>query len=386
MSFTISKLSDPTDIETLTAEWEELDSTTAPRTPFSSPAWNRLWWRHFRKNSLWVKDELLVLAVRSADTRLVAVAPFFLRRFPSFGPIRAQFIQFFGADSSITELRGIVSAPLDAISVSRALSDYLRDEFETWDFLLWHGGKHTLSLNAAHASRMSAPKYLPNYFITLPASWLEMQSRLTGKFKRNMRKRYETLKNDGFTYTFRCAEGGGAISTALETFFSLHRMRALMHGMEFKHPDRFADRKNRSFITEYVAEMAKRGRCRIFEVDISGATVASQLAFELDSHLWLYSSGYDPKWRKYGIMTMLTAEILKWAVNEKLRVVNLSCGQDLGKLRWNPAEIIFTSFLQSAPNLRGKLLMRAYEMISASRQATIWLRGYRRGKGRVEEA
>jgi hypothetical protein len=70
----------------------------------------------------------------------------------------------------------------------------------------------------------------------------------------------------------------------------------------------------------------------------------------MDDNLWLYSSGFDPSWRKYGIMTMLAAEILKWGIGSRLAVVNLSCGKDMGKIRWNPTEVnFFVSAQVSSP-------------------------------------
>jgi CelD/BcsL family acetyltransferase involved in cellulose biosynthesis len=382
MSFTVSLLTRAEDIDTIRDEWEALDAATMPRAPFSSPTWNRMWWKHFHKDTRWVKDEFLLLTVRSAGNELVAVAPMFKRSFPSFGPVRARFIQFFGADSSITELRGLVCAARDQNDIATAVGAYFRDAYAAWDLLSWEGPAAAQGRYRAQMPRLMGRQEFPNYYITLPGTWSELQSRLTGKFKRNMRKRCELFNNDGFSYSFRCLRQRAEIAPALARFFHLHSMRAAIDDMEIKHPDRFTSPKNRNFLTEYIDDIATYEHCHIFDLVVAGETIGSQLAFAMDGHLWLYSSGFDPKWRKYGIMTMLTTEILKWAIDTKMRVVNLSCGQDLGKLRWNPTEVTYARFLMPAPTIRGRLLVLAYKMLETARNAAKWLSGYRSGKGR----
>jgi CelD/BcsL family acetyltransferase involved in cellulose biosynthesis len=172
------------------------------------------------------------------------------------------------------------------------------------------------------------------------------------------------------------------LKESLSTFCDLHSLRAKSEEMDVKHPDRFTNDVNRGFLAEYVNLLAGRGACRIFELEIDGRPIASILGFIMDDNLWLYSSGFDPNWRKYGIMTMLTAEILKWGIGSRLAVVNLSCGKDMGKIRWNPTEVNFFHLLQPAPRRKGRLLLRAYEGVDGLRRVAAWGRGYRPGKGR----
>jgi CelD/BcsL family acetyltransferase involved in cellulose biosynthesis len=384
MSLTVTRLAGLDAVARVAAEWEALDCRSAPRTPFSSPLWNALWWKHYRKHGLFTDDEFLVHIVRSADGKLVAVAPLFSRSVPGIGPLRCRMIQFFGADPSITELRRIVCAPEDQAAVLETLHRYFQRDFQKWDLFRWDGIDGGLPPNVVdpEGSRPDAIAQLPNYFIVLPGTWSELQSRLSAKFRRNMRKRYEFLARDGHVFKFHVIDSQSKIDQSLETFFRLHALRAQFDAMDVKHPNRFADRVNREFLSEYTREMSARGGSRIFELEIGGRIIASQLAFAVGKDLWLYSSGFDPEWRKYGVMTMLTAEILQWSILAQFKIVNLSCGQDLGKLRWQPTEIIFSHYFQRAPGVRGHLIMRAWETADALRHAAAWLRGFRPGRGR----
>ena len=384
MTLTIEPLASIADIAAISSEWEALDARVNPRTPFSSPTWNMLWWRHFQKNSLLISDELLVLAFRLPSRQLVAVAPLFRRRIPAFFPFHARFVQFFGADSSITEVRGIVCAPEMEAEVYTALENYLESATIGWDLLRWDGIKN-LEAMASHSRTKGPTSRLPNYYIRLPKHWGVLEKRLSGKFKRNMRKRREIFDKDGHTYTFHCIDNETDMPSGLATFFALHQMRAHVHGMEYRHPDRFADPRNKNFISAYMAAMTSRGCGRIFEIRVKDVAIASQTAFLLGNELWLYSSGYDPEWRRYGIMTVLIAEILKWSISSQLAVVNLSCGQDLGKLRWEPSEIFFHGFLQPKSHLRGRLFMSAYRLKGQLGDGLKWILGYRSGQIRPEE-
>src|SRR4051812_8089477 len=108
-------------LEKLEAEWEKLEEDLHPRTPFTSPLWNSLWWKHFRTDSAWVRDELFVHAVRNGSGELVAVAPLMLTSRPAYGPLRIRALQLLGADENITELRSVIARPRDTSPVLAAL-------------------------------------------------------------------------------------------------------------------------------------------------------------------------------------------------------------------------------------------------------------------------
>jgi CelD/BcsL family acetyltransferase involved in cellulose biosynthesis len=214
----------------------------------------------------------------------------------------------------------------------------------------------------------------------VPASWKELHARVAGNFRRNLRKQREFFDLDGHTYQLRVVDHPTEMGGALNTLFDLHARRAQAGSMDVRHPDRFAHTINKQFVTEYAVSMASCSNAHIFELVIGTTRVASQLAFTMGKHLWLFASGFDPSWRRYGVMTMLTVEVMQWALRSNYEVVNLSCGHDRGKSRWRPSEIIFTHLLEKSPGLRGRLAMRSYQALEDARHLSAWLRGYRSGK------
>ena len=84
--------------------------------------------------------------------------------------------------------------------------------------------------------------------------------------------------------------------------------------------------------------------------------VASRVAFVLGDELYLYFSGYEPEWSRYSVMTTTVAESIKWAIERKMRVVNLSTGTDVSKTRWGPTSYTSCYGVLSSPSLRGPLV------------------------------
>jgi CelD/BcsL family acetyltransferase involved in cellulose biosynthesis len=379
-SLSITRLTGPEALLKIADEWEDLETRTRPRTPFTSPLWNSLWWKHYCRNDFVRSDEFLVLLLRSASKELVGVAPLFRSSSPGIGPAWCRLVQFFGADASITEVRGPICAPENQSAVTSALRAYFQHEYREWDLLRWDGLREGVRESVPSGGSFGAPGHQPNYLVRLPASWPELHSRITGNFRRNMRKQREFFDVDGHTYHVRVIDHPTDTRSALNTLFDLHTARAQAGGMDVRHPDRFAHGINRQFVTEYAVSMASCSKAHIFEMVIGSKPVASQLAFTMGKDLWLYASGFDPSWRRYGVMTMLTVEVMQWALRSHYEVVNLSCGHDRGKSRWRPSEITFTHVLEKSPGLRGGLVMRSYRALGDARHLSARLRGYRSGK------
>jgi hypothetical protein len=57
------------------------------------------------------------------------------------------------------------------------------------------------------------------------------------------------------------------------------------------------------------------------------------------------------------------AEIIKWAIQHNFKLVNLSVGKDMSKVRWKPEELLFQNAVQVAPTLRGRAAFRVEDTL-----------------------
>jgi CelD/BcsL family acetyltransferase involved in cellulose biosynthesis len=352
-------------IEKLASEWEQLEQNLRPRTPFTSPLWNSLWWQHFSADSLWVRDELFLHVVRNEFDTLIAVAPMMLTSRPAVGPLQVRALQLLGADENVTELRSVICRPQHLPEALAALSDYFLATAGRWDWLQWCGvpaeGPSRELLQ--RAGKIEWGREVPNYYLPLSGTWDEFKSRLSRNMKEALRKCYNSLKRAGHNFTFQVVSEPAATKVALETFFELHAERANAPGLS-PHPNVFVRDVARQFILNYGQRMAEQDRLRVFQLRIGGEVVATRVGFILGRDLYLYYSGYRVAWAAHSVMTTVVAEAIKWAIGQGLEGVDLSTGTDPSKIRWRPTEVVFWEGVQSSPRRLRQLAAGAYRHVA----------------------
>jgi CelD/BcsL family acetyltransferase involved in cellulose biosynthesis len=378
MTLIVERMAGPESLDALSIEWEELHSRTTPRTPFTSPLWNRLWWQHFSEHRLLVRDEFFVHIVRDEHGSLVAVAPLMLTHRPSMGPLHLRQLHFFGADSNVTELRGVICAPEDHDDVLVALRSHLLTQSSEWDSLQWSGVRddsRVRDVADGHGPAVEWRRSTADYYLALPARWEDMRSGMSRNLKEALRKCYNSLRREKKDFVFRAVRSPQEIAAALATLFDLHSARARAIGLA-PHPDAFVSATVRDFFADYARRMAERDQLRIFQLEIEGEIVATRAAIVFGDDLYLMYSGYRPEWGKKSIMTTLIAETFKWAIANQIRGVNLSTGKDLSKTRWKPTELLFWDGMQRSSSYKGRMVSLAYDgIVSTTPRASslVWL-------------
>ncbi len=344
--------------ERLAAEWDALGQCQSPRTPFQSSAWYRLWWKHFQRAGLKVRDELQLYTVRDPSGLLVAVAPMMLTHRPAHLPIRVRELQFLGADANVTEIRGMLCRPGWDAAALEALVGHLSSQ-RGWDWVQWRG------LPTALGDQI--PGFRPNrelvdFYLPLPQSWDSLRAGLPRNMKEALRKCYNSLARDKHHWEFRAIEEPGQVRSAFAQLLDMHQMRSEMEG-GVPHINVFEAPEARAFITDYVAELAQAGGVKLFALSIGGVVVAMRAGFVYAEDLYLYYSGYDPAWGRYSVMTTVVAEAIKWAIAQGYRRVNLSTGSDVSKTRWRPAQVDYLEGVQPSQQWRGQVALAAMDRL-----------------------
>ena len=367
MKFQIKRFADPSapDFEALLPEWEALDAQMSPRSPHTSPIWCRLWWQYLRRRTISSRDEFFLHTVRDELGHLIAVAPLMITHKPALGPLRLRLLQFIGADPSMTEVRGLVCRIENQDEVIRSLIEYFTAYSNEWDLFLWRGLRvPELSINYLNPlGGLDINDTLPCYVLDLPESWDKLIASVSSNTRKSIRKSYEYLERDGYKFFFQPRHRPEDLPAALNQFFTLHAARSLAKDMK-EHRDQFTSQRQHIIMLEdFARKMAERGQLLMLELEINEKVVATRIAFQLDKDLYLYFSGFNPDWRKYGVMTTLTSETIKWAIENGFKRVNLSTGNDLGKTRWRPLEILYYNKVQASPTWRGRLAFHIYNSV-----------------------
>jgi CelD/BcsL family acetyltransferase involved in cellulose biosynthesis len=218
---------------------------------------------------------------------------------------------------------------------------------------------------------MRAQPALIDYVLDLPTDWESLRKSLKRNIRESLRHCYNSLKRDNLQFTFTTLSEVQDIQAGVDTFLRLHALRAGLAGAVM-HPNHFASADSQAFLRDVCARLAARGMTRVFQLVINGEPVATRIGFVLGDTLYLYYSGYDPAWSKYSVMTTTLAEIIKFAIGQGIRTVNMSPGTDISKTRWGPREIAITRMIQVDKRLRSRAARFLYEQSRRSAAKGGW--------------
>lgn len=370
MQLTVQRIQAPEAFRQLADECDRIAAAMRPRLPFATSDWLRAWWQLFREERAMVRDSFYLHALRDERGALVALAPLMLTHRPSVGPLRVRTIAFWGGDKNITELRGLVCAPEHEGAATKALLAHLLAHAKQWDWCLWEG---ISAGSEAHAHLSEQPTFswrreTVDHVLVLPRSWEEFRSTRSRNIKESLRKCYNSLKREGLDYDFRVVDSPAELPTALERCRELHALRAASTTLH-EHADYLRNPAARGLLEALAKTPDRAPALRVLELRIGGELAASRLAFLLDDELYLYFSGFDPKWARFSVMTTTVAEAIKWAIERQLRVVNLSAGSDVSKTRWGPELSTSCSGVLLSPSRRSRFKWAAAsELNRRSRQ------------------
>jgi CelD/BcsL family acetyltransferase involved in cellulose biosynthesis len=350
-----------TALEGFAGDYARLHSVTPNASPFALHAWHVAWCRHFINLDRNVKDELSVLMLRDAGD-CVAIVPLIVSH-RRFGPLKIVSINLLGADPSTTESRTPLLAPGYEVHAARAVRRYLAQQ-PSWDWINWSGITEEFGKAFALGGRGPRRPEAPGYVLDLAPTWEQFRAGLKRNIRESLRHCYNSLKREGLGFEFEVATEPAAVRRGLERFLELHAMRAKMPST-IEHPDHFASDVSRRFLFDVCERLTACGTVRVFQLHVGAEVVAVRIGFVVGGCLYLYYSGFDPRWARYGAMTTTVIEAIKYAIAQGLTSVNLSRGTDVSKTRWGPREVAYTCTVEPRPRFASRVAFHCYESARA---------------------
>jgi CelD/BcsL family acetyltransferase involved in cellulose biosynthesis len=357
-------------LQALEADYEHLLRSTGNTLPFALHEWHMAWCNQFLESSPRIETRPMIHVARSTEGRCVAIVPLILTR-RAVGPVRVGTLDLLGADPSITEIRTSIIEPGYEARAMWAIRRKLADVGAV-DWLNWCVVSDAQADALSGCAEIRFEKPLLDYVLDLPSSWEDFRGSLKRNIRESIRHCYNSLKNDGLTCELRIAQEVGEVKDALDRFFTLHAMRADLQGT-IVHPNHFAKPRPRRFLHEVCTKLAARGIVRVFQLVIGGDVVALRIGFVVGDSLYLYYSGFSPRWAKYGVMTTTVVEAIKYAIGQHLRTVNLSPNRDVSKTRWGPREIVLKQAVQLAPAALSRLAWAGFKRVKSSSPPPPWV-------------
>jgi CelD/BcsL family acetyltransferase involved in cellulose biosynthesis len=342
--------------------WEDLLAQNESDNPFMTWDWLSTWHEHL------ARGPLNILVAREAGD-VIGFVP--LERVAYRLPlgIRVPTLQMIGRGSYQYELRSIVAAPGREVDVLGAAVTHLAQGRPRWYCTVLDG--FTPGSNAHRAVQRLVEDRVEDvqqtdvtaHVLDLPTSWEAFRGGLKRNIKESLRRCYNSLSREGHVYSFEVWDEPERLPEAMDRFMALHTMRAEHQDGTVKHRSYFQTPQERAFLHAVAPRLLERGILHPCFLRVDGEIVAARLTLELRGQLYLYHSGFDPRWWKYSVATTITAECLKWAIERGLSRANLSVGQDVSKTRWGPREVQYRSVVMLAGGWLPRATLAAYAAI-----------------------
>jgi CelD/BcsL family acetyltransferase involved in cellulose biosynthesis len=339
VTLTTRVLRDPAELPGLRRDWERLHEASKATTPFSSFDWVAHWWSAFGRPRGWRRDALYLVVQRDPDGVARGIAPFVLTR---FGPGPASLCKLRPCGSvrhrNITEIPAPLAWPGFEEACAEGLADVLRSDaraFHWCDLLVPAEGPFHRRLREGLGNDLSSPRGITNYVLSLPDSWETLRQGLRRNIKESLRHCYNSLRRDDRKWVFRLVEDPKSALDAGVDFLKLHRARSAAEKGPM-HLDQFPGPAHEAFLHGAMADLMAKGQARYAEMWIDGKLAASRIVFSRGDTAYLYYSGFDQAFARYGVPTTLVAECIKWAIGRRMTSLSLSIGNDFSKTRWGP--------------------------------------------------
>jgi CelD/BcsL family acetyltransferase involved in cellulose biosynthesis len=131
---------------------------------------------------------------------------------------------------------------------------------------------------------------------------------------------------------------------------SLNRERWQEEGSSFR------TERYHKFHTELARRLAERGWLWLSVLTIDGEPAAARYDFVYGGKVWCMQGGWKPSLRNANLGTIMTGEVIDWAIRNGIREYDFLGGEDHYKRRWANAERTLSDIEAFNPGtLRGRL-------------------------------
>jgi CelD/BcsL family acetyltransferase involved in cellulose biosynthesis len=308
--------------------WDRL----ARGVPFRSWAWLSSWWRHYGPAADDPNGRLMVLAAEDASGRLAGIAPWFLERSATKG----WALRWLGSGEVCSDYASLLCMTEDADRVTEALAAYLTGPRcapgaeHCWDLLEIDGvdaedGSVTRLLRHLEERGCSQHPNSPmqTWRLALPETWQEF----LGMVSKAHRKKLRRVDCDMFATgraVVRTVETCEQLEPAMDTFIDLHQRRRQQLG----EPGCFASPQFTAFHREVARRLLLNGQLQIALLELDGRTAAVEYQIVGQGTTYIYQSGIDPQRLDEEPGHLMTAAVLKRAIEQGGRAVDFLRGDE----------------------------------------------------------
>ena len=319
-------------LDALAQEWNGLLAESAADSIFLTWEWVSTWLDVVCPNA-----RLLVVVIRGADDRLVAVAPFYHVQMRLVGWIGYRCLRVIGDENSGGEYVDIiVRKGFEKESLPLVLQALLQ-RGDTWDCMWlpqvagWTGAHERFQSLCAGGHFLTHLRPEGFSSVPLPETYGQYLQSLSRHRRWHIRHDAKKLEASHHVRLVRC-EGAEALSGMLEALFVLHGK----HWRSMGEPGSFARRPAMRRFYERLAPTALRlGWLRLFGLEVDGIMRAAKYGYAYKGTLFSVQGGYDPDWP--GVGSVLMGRVIQACIDEGIREYDFLGGLSDYKRLWRAA-------------------------------------------------
>ena len=336
----VSVLGSLAELEAIAEDWDAL--ALASGSPFSTVAWLSSWWEAYGSGTV------AVLLLRDADDRLLAGIP--ARRL---------------SRTTWASMSNLQSGDWRAVAVDEAAERAAWRALARWaPGLRLHGLVADDDRTAAARAELTAAGYRTvvhggshSPFLRLPATFEQLLAEVSHDLRSQVNRKRRALERSG-PVRLRVVCGGPDLDEALAEVFRLEGSGWKTQAGTAILTDPPLERLYRSFAHRAAAS----GWLRLGLLEVGGHTVAAQYGASFGGVGYLLKTGYDARLSRTSPGLVLTAEVLRAAIQEGLTGYDFLGGPDPYKLRWTST-------------VRPRTTLRAYRGMSTLPESLYWRHG-----------
>jgi CelD/BcsL family acetyltransferase involved in cellulose biosynthesis len=209
--------------------------------------------------------------------------------------------------------------------------EFLYGLSEKWNCIeLWDIPEDAQSLPLLRELAKTLKPFHACPFVSLPKSYEALLGSLSARQRKNIRQGFRALEKD-FKVDFLDYSASGSLSDGMSIFFDLHQKRWNTAGL----PGVFADQESRSFHLDVARSFSQKGWLGLFVLRLSGKPAAAHYGFKYQGKFYSYLSGFDPKYSKHSVGSLLTAHIMRNCIEGGLVRFDFMRGLEEFKDHWN---------------------------------------------------
>jgi CelD/BcsL family acetyltransferase involved in cellulose biosynthesis len=346
--------------------WDSIISENQQLTIFSTREWLQSWWGSFGNGH---KLECFTFV---CGNQTVGIAPFFRSCQSLAGLHNLNHLRLVGGGPDSDSLDLIVRPGHERACLHSWLR--LLAGAKEWDVC----SLETLAQDSTIAKLLSAElehlgwvyklDRVPNWYISLPATWEEYVANLSPDF-RPLVTRYPKRLASRYAIKFSRCHTQEELERYLAVLFELHQRR----WERARYPGAFASVERCQFYRLMASAFLKRGWLEFWMLELADVPVAIQFCFRYRNTIYLAQEGFDPDYANEKVGYALRARVIQYCISSGIQRYDFMGGSDPYKQRFGAQEGRYITIKFAKPGSGGAFFLQAEELKRKSRH---WLRSH----------